>query len=325
MSQPITIHAGSAGFTGLKQLRENFKLTLRAALHRRATYGWLQLLNSHPMFAELVQARPRLIYKIYRPYLSNTMGKAERIALLREHYRHIVRQGLGPLTLRAARDAVVLACIEGKGGLPYHLQLRAIDPMEREGELVLQLMQGGDLVYSSAFSFVHSAQGMLLGIGCMQGPRGAHGLQLIKDATRELHGLRPKNLMLKLLGQIAHDHGCVALRLVSNANRVVCGATRQGKVHADYDGLWQEAGAVLRADGDYQLDDTAISAPDLAAIASKKRSEARKRHETLCELAQAIAVSLHAPRMEAVSALAPAPASQLFTPMAEDGDKYALA
>jgi hypothetical protein len=46
--------------------------------------------------------------------------------------------------------------------------------------------------------------------------------------------------------------------------------------------------------------------PDLAAIASKKRSEARKRHETLCELAQAMTVSLHAPRMEAVPALAAA-------------------
>jgi uncharacterized protein VirK/YbjX len=99
----------------------------------------------------------------------------------------------------------------------------------------------------------HSDDGMALGIGCMQGPRGEHGLQLIKDATRELHGLRPKNLMLKLLSQFAHDHGCATLRLVSNANRVVCSATRQGKVHADYDTLWQELGAVERADGDYQL------------------------------------------------------------------------
>ncbi|WP_343728815.1 VirK/YbjX family protein [Duganella sp.] len=321
MSQSITIRAGAAGFTGLKHLRERLKLSLRAALHHRATYGWLQLLNSHPMFAELVQARPRLIYKIYRPYLSNTMPCAQRVDVLREHYRHVLRFGLGPLTVRAARAAVPLASIEGKSGLPYRLQLRAIEPMEREGELVLQLLQGSELVYSCAFSFVHSEQGMLLGIGCMQGPRGAHGLQLIKDATRELHGLRPKNLMVKLLSQIAHDHGCVALRLVSNRNRVVCGATRQGKVHADYDGLWQELGALQRADGDYQLASEPICEPDLAAIASKKRSEARKRHETLCELAQAVAVSLHAPRMAAVPALAALPP----VPMAEEEEQYALA
>ena len=158
---------------------------------------------------------------------------------------------------------------------------------------VVQLVQDGDLVYSAAFSFFESDHGMALGIGCMQGPKGERGLQLIKDATRELHGLRPKNLMVKLLSQFAHDHGCAALRLVSNANRVVCSATRQGKVHADYDTLWQELGAVARSDGDYALASEAICAPDLAAIASKKRSEARKRHETLAALIVAVRAGLH--------------------------------
>jgi len=321
MSQSITIRSGVTGFTGLKRLRETLKMSVRAALHRNATYGWLELLNSHPMFAELVKARPRLLYKIYRPYLSNTMSCAARLQLLRGHYQHIFRLGLGPLTVEAARGPVLLASVAGKSGLPYQLQLCAIEPMEREGELVLQLLQGGELVYSCAFSFVASPHGMLLGIGCMQGPRGEHGLQLIKDATRELHGLRPKNLMVKLLSQFAHDHGCPALRLVGNANRAVCHATRQGKVHADYDALWQEMGALVRSDGDYQLASEAICAPDLAAIASKKRSEARKRHETLCELAQAMAVSLYAPRMAMVASVA----ERTLAPMAEEEDKYALA
>jgi uncharacterized protein VirK/YbjX len=294
MSQLITIHSGAADFAGLKRLRENLKLGLRALLHRRATYGWLELLNSQPLLRELAKARPRLIYKIYRPYLSNTMNCARRVELLREHYRHVAALGLGPLTVRAARGAVVLGGVEGKHGLPYHLQLRAVEPMEREGELVLQLMQGEQLVYGCAFSFFNGGQGMVLGVGCMQGPRGAHGLQLIKDATRELHGLRPKNLMIKLLGQIAHDHGCAQLRLVGNANRAVCGAARQGKVHADYDALWLELDATPRADGDYQLACAAMTPPDLSLVASKKRSEVRKRHELLLALSEQIATGLHA-------------------------------
>jgi uncharacterized protein VirK/YbjX len=303
MSQLITIRSGAAGFAGLKRVRETLKLALRARLHRSATHSWLQLLNSHPLFLELAKASPRLIYKIYRPYLSNTMGCAQRVELLRAHYRHVFSLGLGPLTVRAARDAVQLGVIEGKSGLPYQVRLRAIEPMEREGELVLQLVQGDELVYGCAFSFFHGERGMVLGIGCMQGPRGERGLQLIKDATRELHGLRPKNLMVKLLSRIAHDHGCDALRLVGNANRAVCGATRQGKVHADYDALWQEMDAQPRADGDYQLPCGPITAPDLEAIASKKRSEARKRHETLSALSDTIAAALHAPRFEAVPGL----------------------
>jgi uncharacterized protein VirK/YbjX len=319
--QSITIRSGVAGFTGLKQLRETIKLSMRAQLNRHATFGWLELLNSHPMFAELVKARPRLIYKIYRPYQSNTMDASQRLALLRSHYRHIFRHGMGPLTVQAARGAVPLATVEGKSGVVYQLQLRAIEPMEREGELVLQLVQDGDLVYSAAFSFFDGDCGMVLGIGCMQGPKGERGLQLIKDATRELHGMRPKNLMVKLLSQIAYDHDCSELRLVGNANRAVCGATRQGKVHADYDALWLELGAVQRSNGDYTLASEPICAPDLAAIASKKRSEARKRHETLCELAQAVAISLHAPRIEAVPVLT----APVVMPMVEEVEKYALA
>jgi uncharacterized protein VirK/YbjX len=324
MSQSITIRSGAAGFAGLKHVREALKLALRARLYPRATRDWLQLLNADQRLAELVRARPRLVCKIYRPYLSKTRGCGQRVALLRQHYGFVFGQGLGPLTLQAARGAVLLAGLDGKSGLPYQLWLRAVEPMEREGELVLQLTQGASLVYSCAFSFFQGERGMALGVGCMQGPKGEHGLQLIKDATRELHGLRPKNLMVKLLGQIGHDYGCAELRLVGNANRPVCGATRQGKVRADYDGLWLELEAERRADGDWQLACAAIAAPDLAALPSKKRSEARKRHETLAALAAAVAAGLRAPRAEAPTApAAVAPAAPL--PGARDSAGYALA
>ena len=303
MSQLITLSSGLAGTAGgLSRMRDALKLQWRALSHRQATFGWLQLLNSHPLFLDLVKARPRLLYKIYRPYLSKTLDCPQRLALLQDHYRFVFRRGLGPLVVCAARGPVVLGGISGKSGLPYHLQLCAIEPLEREGELVLQLMQGETLVYSSAFSFFNSERGMTLGIGCMQGPQGEHGLQTIKDATRELHGLRPKNLMVRLLRQLGHEYGCAELRLVGNANRALTGsATRKGKVHADYDSLWQELDAQPRADGDYRLACEALAEPDMAAIPSKKRSEARKRHETLEQLVAAVHGGLQAPRFEAVA------------------------
>ena len=192
MVHSITLRSGVIGFRGLKRLRESVKLSLRALWHREATGDWLAFLNSHPMFLDLVRARPRLLVKIYRPYLSNTACCRARVGLMQQHYGFIFRQGLGPLTVRAARAPVMLGQIAGKTGLPYRIQLSAVEPMEREGELVLQLLQGEHLIYSCAFSFLQGARGMLLGIGCMQGPKGAQGLQRIKEATRELHGLRPK-------------------------------------------------------------------------------------------------------------------------------------
>lgn len=244
MSQSITLRSGLAGTSGgMSHVRETLKLSLRAFLNRQATYGWLQLLNSHPLFTELVKARPRLVYKIYRPYLSGTFNCAQRLAMLQDHYRFVFQQGMGSLVVRAARAPVLLGSVEGKSGLVYGIELCAVEPLEREGELVLRLTQGQELVYSTAFSFFRGEQGMTLGIGCMQGPQGEHGLQLIKDATRELHGLRPKNLMLRLLRQLGFEYGCRQLRLVGNGNRAVRTAARKGRVHADYDSLWLELGA----------------------------------------------------------------------------------
>ena len=316
----ITLHSGTVGLTGLRRLRETIKLSARALLHREAVDGWLHLLNSAPLFADLVADHPRMIYKVFRPYFSNTMGYQARLTLLSEHYRFILRQGLGPLTALASKDRVVLARVTSKNGLPYHIQLAAVEPMEREGELVLQLVHGHEVIYNCAFSFHQGERGMVLGVGCMQGPRGDHGLQVIKDATRELHGLRPKNMMIKLLGQIGVVLGCVELRLVGNANRTVCRSLRQGKVHADYDALWQELDATPRADGDYRLPCLPLAELDLAAIPSRKRSEARKRHETLTGLADDITASLRASRQPIAGSKGSAPAA-----VVHEHESYALA
>lgn len=301
MSSLITLRSGLSGTDGLSHVRETIKLSLRAFLNRQATYGWLQLLNSHPLFHELVKARPRLVYKIYRPYLSNTLDCAERLALLQAHYRFIFRHGLGALVVRAAQQPVLLGQVEGKSGAPYGIELCAVEPLEREGELVLRLVQGSELVYSVAFSFFRDGPHMALGIGCLQGPQGEHGLTLIREATRELHGLRPKNLMVRLLAQLGHDYGCRHMLLVGNPNRAVRTAARKGRVFADYDALWQEMDARPRLDGDYQLPCEPLCPPDMAEIASKKRSEARKRFDTLLALAATVRAGLQAPHIEAVA------------------------
>lgn len=300
MSQLITLHSGTAARSGLKRLGASAKLALRALLARSASSHWLRTLNSHPMFTELVKAKPQLVYKVYRPYLSKKFSCAQRVELLGAHYRFILRQGMAALTVRAARASVALGGVTGKSGLPYVIRLSAVDHMEREGELALQLLQGDAPVYTCAFSFFALAAdapgraGMGLFVGCMQGPRDARGLELIKEATRELHGLRPKNLMIRLLARIAHEQGCGELRLVGNDNRAAWRAARRGKVHADYDALWAELGAERRADGDHTLPCAAPAEPDLALVPSKKRSEVRKRHEVLTQLGDAVCAALRA-------------------------------
>ena len=280
MNSPITLHCGlRAELKGFAYLRESLKLSVRALLNRRQTGPWLALLNSHPLFAQMLPACPRLVNKIYRDYFSTTLRCADRLDVLRTHYGVVIREGLAPLVARAASGPVELCRLQARFDPGYRIALRAGALLCREGELVLQLTHDTDLVYSLAFSFLPDGDGVAIGIGCLQG--APSGLERIRSATRELHGMRPKNLLVQMARQIGHDLGCAQLILVSNRNRVVTSATRQGKVHADYDTLWQELRADRRPDGDFNLACDALAAPLMEEIASNKRSQARKRHAML--------------------------------------------
>jgi uncharacterized protein len=267
---------------GASLVRESIKLVTRAWLHRRQTAEWLGLLNSHPLFGQMLPNCPRLVNKIYRNYLTTRLDCEGRLDAMRTHYRTVIGEGLAPLVARAATGPVEMCRLQTKDGI-YRIDLRAGSVLCREGELVFQLMHEDTLVYSVACAFVRDGYAMMLGVGCLQGAAGAGAQNGVREATRALHGMRPKNLLMRVVRQFGHDHGCTGLLLVGNANRVVTTSMRKGKVHADYDTLWLELGARPRRDGDFQLDCEALPALDLTEIASKKRSEARKRHEMLVQ------------------------------------------
>ena len=293
MNFDISLRSGLAGeLRGVAYLRESLKLTVRALYHRRATDRWLRFLNSHPMFSTMLPTCPRLVNKIYRSYFSTTLCCEGRLAALQTHYGMVIRHGLAPLVASAACAPVVLCRLAARADLGYSIQLRAAGILDREGDLVLQLVHGTDLVCSIAFSFMQHERGTAIGIGCLQGPPGDAGLERIRAATRELHGLRPKNLLVRLVRQLGHDFDCPELVLVANRNRVVTNASRKGKVHADYDALWEELHAWRRPDGDFGLACEDLPAPCMESIPSKKRSEARKRHELLLAAIDAIRTHL---------------------------------
>ena len=289
----ITLNSGLEPKSSLSRLTSALKLHARAMTAPRLTRGWLELLNSHPSLRELAKVQPRLIHKIYRPWLSKRLCRQRRLAALGDHYRFFLQQGLGDAVVQAARGGLQLACFTGKSGANYTIELRAVVPMEREGELVLQLMCQGTLVYSLAFSFVQEGPLHQVGIGCVQGPQCGAGLELAREATRDLHGLRPKNLLVRLASQLGHAVGCDHLVLVGNHNRTVCAKSmRKGKVKADYDSLWQEFGATQRPDGDWQMGCAPLQAPDMEEIPSKKRAEMRRRYDLMTQVNFAVLSSL---------------------------------
>jgi uncharacterized protein VirK/YbjX len=286
----VTIQMGISRKQGrIPYMRELVKLKVRSLAHPRATRRWLRLLNSHPAFAEYVRHCPRLLYKIYRPYMTLHLPIEARLAALTVHYETVFARGLGGLVAQAACAPVPLVAFAGRDGGAYDIALRAITLLEREGELVLQLREDGMPLYAVAFTFARRDGRLAVNVGCIQGAADAGAREAIRRATRQLNGLRPKQLLVSLVRTLGHALGCHEMRMVANANRVVRSAIRNGTVHADYDQLWHEMGARRLPDGDYCLPCGPLPEPDFEAVASKKRAEARRRHALLVSLSDALA------------------------------------
>ena len=270
-----------------RRIKSFTALAARALINHRQTLNWVNFLHSTPLLTQLLASSPRLFQKIYWPYLTKALQCQDRLNVLITHYRFVEQLGWSAIVARAALSPQLLGTIEGKTGQLYEIRLAAASTSESEGELILQLWRQETLIYGIAFSILKNEEHPVIGVGCLQGPsRHIDGLELIQQATRDLHGLRPKNLMVRLLQQFGRDCGCNQLILVSNQNMVVQNAINKSRVHADYDTFWLEVGAIRSDEGDFFL---GCEQPllNLEEIASKKRSEAKKRAALLAS-AQAV-------------------------------------
>lgn len=268
------------------------KAALGALFFPRQRSRWQAFLGSMPGLHSLAQLHPCLRFKIYRPYASRQLGCADRLALLEGHYRFLWQAGARALVERAARGPVVLAAFEGKDGAPYRLQLTAIHDSYREGELCLRLTRDGQPLYLASFLFVPRADGVSLQLGALQGLRSEAGKLAVKEATRALHGCRPKNLMVAALRDFGDFFACNNLFLISNDNRIALNARRRRHIAADYDLAWQELHALRMRDGNYHLPCAPYRTPDLAGVPSRKRADARRRGELLQGMADGMRAQL---------------------------------
>ena len=273
---------------GLSRFRECIKLFVRGYMNYPETKLWIQFWNSDPKLNRIAVSSPSIVKKIFRPYFSRRLTCSARLQAIVSHYRFVVAQGLEGLVLASIYSPIILVEFFGKNGKQYQLELVSSNVMEREGELTLQLRFEEMVIYSIAFLFLCEGDGYSIGIGCLQGGRTQNALDLIRQTTRDMYGLRPKTFLVKVVQTLGAQFNCINLRLVENKNRVVTQPLKKGKVKADYDQSWRELKATRSEFGDYVLPCVELNPPTYPDLPSSKRSEARKRHMFLCSVAHEI-------------------------------------
>ena len=262
--------------------KDHLKLSLGAIVYPIQTRRWRTFLSNNPELGALARHYPRIIHKIYRPYLSRHLSCAQRVDVLIGHYSHIFTLGLGELICQAALGPIPVAEFAGKSGTLFQLQLASMNIGHREGELTLQLMYEGVCVYAASFALIRLHGEPCIKLGSLQGLRSGDGAQVIRQTTRELHGCRPKNLMVSVLRNIGVHFGCAMILLVSNKNRVTINGRRSRRISSNYDETWEEMRAIRRPDGNFELPCVDGMQKDPDTVPSHKRAEVRRRN-TLVE------------------------------------------
>jgi uncharacterized protein VirK/YbjX len=287
-------------------IKDNLKLILGAIVYPVQTRRWKKYISQHAVLRDLAHQYPRVVHKIYRPYLDTRFSCADRVNVLIGHYDRIFTAGLAALVERAATFPVAVAEFAGKTGSPFRLELSAINTGHREGELALKLLHRDECVYMASFALSALDGAASIALGSLQGLRSSDGAQAIKAVTRELHGCRPKKFMVAAVRAMGDYFGCARIVLISNQNLVTVNWRRGGRISSNYDATWAELGALQRADGNYELPCRGARA-NLDAVASHKRAEARRRNALLAAVRDCVRASLDQRKLPS-SPLLPGPA-----------------
>ncbi|MHA6206043.1 VirK/YbjX family protein [Dyella soli] len=275
-----------------KRLAAGLKYVARSIGMARRQSAWLQDLYGSPRLQQVLVRDPRLHERWHHHYINRRLGRAQRMTVIRSHYRFVFGQLPASMVDAVYLDGrFPLGVLALKDGSELMLELRRPTGRSREGELALCLANAvGQLLSSATFSVTDEGRTLL--IGCIQGAAAELGRDAVRDLTKQCYGLRPKNLLFSLLLAFGSFAGTRQIRGVSNLAHPFAGEA--DKIKADYDSFWEECQGVLQSDGFYALPSVEPER-DEAQVESKHRSAFRRRESLRREACEHLLAALQAP------------------------------
>jgi uncharacterized protein VirK/YbjX len=290
-----------------RRLRKRAKFCLRALGQPQLTRAWLARLVQ-PDIAPLWALRPRLALKLQRPYLCCAWNGPERFAALLGHYDllpRIISTGAREEIFRGGLDVIRL--INSASGQGLDVRLFYHDKFEKEGELTLavQHRETGLTLAGITFSLVPNAGRRMAIVGGLQASNDPRMRGLIRDAAKDLHGLRPKALALWCLQQLCVCWAVERIEAIDDAHHVWRHWRKRVVIATCYDEFWSESDGRRLPGGGWELP---------LGLKHHTRAELKPSRRKTHERRYAMLDALQPKLMAAVAAIAPGPAG-LTAPM----------
>ena len=280
----VLLRAASAAFPGVSPGTLKLKARmLGRGLGMRRVLEPILAAPSGTALHRILAERPQMLGVLVWPYQSADWSAEQRLDRIAQHYAEI--DALGRPFDFSVEERLVLADL---GELRPGLALVLDQPgwFMREGGLTLNLFVDHFRAFSIAFSLFRDADGRrAVLIGGLQGRNTDGALDLYRALTKDLHGLRPRDVLLDVLRMLCRAIGVERILAVSDAarhhNHRFFGGS--AKLTQDYDLVWEDRDGVRLDALTYELP---LDPPrrDLADIKPNKRSMYRRRYTFLDQL-----------------------------------------
>ena len=269
------------------------KFVLRSLAAPVTTSRLLTRLAKQPRLMQILQAQPGLPCRMHRPWLTVNMERQHALESLNWHYQIMSRQL--PATLLQgylSKQGATLLTLTGKDEQHFTVRLCADAFMDKEGEATLVFCDDQNTVLAEiTFTLCPFAGKSTLFIGGLQGAKAHVPHERIQKATKACHGLFPKRLLVETAMTLGAAFPVEQIVAVSNDPHIYRSwryrKKKEGKLLADYDSFWLSLGGEKQDSGNFMLPLVMPRKP-MEEIASKKRSEYRRRYELLDSLIQQV-------------------------------------
>lgn len=259
---------------------KKLKFILRGLLYRKDVIDLYNLFEKNSL-KSIIKSQPDIYNKPFRSYLFCNIKIKNKFKYLKSHYQYISKI-LKPTAINDIYNTfdVSLLDFELENTGKIDIKLCYIGALGKEGELTLLISLNSNDLYSIAFSFDESKNNLEFIIYGIQS-RSFVDPELIKQVTKKMHGVRPRNFLFFILRQICEVLNVKTIKAIrSNYHVANCSHVKKtGKFQADYDQYWEEENGI-KGDKFYILP-LKETRKTMEEIQSKKRSMYNKRYTML--------------------------------------------
>lgn len=246
---------------------------------------------------ETLALRPSLMACVIHPYLNVDWRFDQKLDVISRHYK-LLNGRLGILRFPPLAS-IILA------DLGYATQIRLHKSLifEHEGELTVSLFMSDQRLYSLTFTLGQIGTELAAYVGGLQGLRSPEAVDIYRSLTRNMHGLRPRDLLVTSFRLLCGSVGVARILAISDSKRICSNSYHcpREQIFSSFDRAWIECGGVRMTDAFFELSPR-LAQRSAEDIPPRKRAQYRRRYTMVDAIARQIGgVVAQAPRVYAPS------------------------